>query len=211
MANTSVFCIAASRSQAETITDRLKAASFSNTDISVLFPDKGTTRDFAHEMHTKGPEGAAAGGVIGGALGWIAGIAALAIPGVGVFLAAGPVMVALSGAAVGAAVGGITGGLIGLGIPEIQAKCYEGKVKEGNILIAVHTENAEQIAQAKAIFTDAGALDICATCESSVPAGRQSNESTWQPSGPALMPTWPAQKPTTGLATIPFPAGKPED
>lgn len=210
MSNTSVFCIAASRNQAECITDRLKAASFSNTDISVLLPDKGTTRDFAHEMHTKGPEGTAAGGVIGGALGWIAGIAALAIPGIGPFIAAGPVMVALSGAAVGAAVGGITGGLIGLGIPEIQAKCYEGKVKEGNILIAVHTENAEQIAQAKDIFTDAGALDICATCESSVPPKSQPSGPAWQPSGPAAMPSWPALKPRTAHVPIPFPAAKAE-
>ncbi len=216
MSNTSVFCIAISRGQAETITDRLKAASFSNTDISVLFPDKGTTRDFAHEMHTKAPEGAAAGGVIGGALGWIAGIAALAIPGFGAFLAAGPVMVALSGAAVGAAVGGVTGGLIGLGIPEIQAKCYEGKVKAGNFLLAVHTENPVQIAQAKAIFTAAGAQDICATCESSVPGGAQAGGSdtsprSWEPSGPALMPTWPARKPPATHAPIPFSADKPEE
>lgn len=193
MSNTSVFCIATSRSQAENITDRLKAESFSGADISVLLPDKGTTRDFAHEMHTKAPEGAAAGGVIGGALGWIAGIGALAIPGVGPFIAAGPVMVALSGAAVGAAVGGITGGLIGFGIPEIQAKCYEGRLKEGNVLIAAHTENAEEIARAKSIFTDAGALDICATGESSVPTGSQPSERSPLPAGPAL---------------IPFPAGK---
>lgn len=193
MSNTSVFCIATSRSQAENITDRLKAASFSGTDISVLLPDKGTTRDFAHEMHTKAPEGAAAGGVIGGALGWIAGIAALAIPGVGPFIAAGPVMVALSGAAVGAAVGGITGGLIGFGIPEIQAKCYEGRLKEGNILMAVHTENALDIARAKDIFEQTGALDICATGESSVPTESQPGERSSPPTVPDL---------------IPFPAGK---
>ena len=193
MSNISVFCIATSHGQAEIITDQIRAASFSNADISVLFPDKGTTRDFAHEMHTKVPEGAAAGGVIGGALGWIAGIGALAVPGVGPFLAAGPVMVALSGAAVGAAVGGITGGLIGLGIPEIQAKCYEGRLKEGNILIAVHAENLAEIGQAKGIFTDAGALDICTTRESSVPMESQPGKHSLPPAGPAL---------------IPFPAGK---
>lgn len=141
MSKISVFCIATSRSQAGQIVDRLKDAEFSKNDLSVLFLDKGTTRDFAHAKNTKTPEGAVAGagtgGVIGGALGWIAGIGALAIPGVGPFITAGPIIAALSGAAVGAAVGGIAGGLIGLGIPEIEAKRYEGKVKAGNILISV--------------------------------------------------------------------------
>jgi hypothetical protein len=135
----------------------------------VLFPDRGTTRDFAHEKNTKAPEGAVTGGVIGGALGWIAGIGALAIPGVGPFIAAGPVMVALSGAAVGAAVGGIAGGLVGMGIPELEAKRFEGKVKAGNLLISVHTESADEITRAKEIFTKAGAHDICATNEASTP------------------------------------------
>jgi hypothetical protein len=169
MSKKSVFCIATSRHQADHIVDQLKNANFFNNDISVLFPDKGTTRDFAHETHTKAPEGAATGagtgGVLGGALGWVAGIGALAIPGVGPFIAAGPIMAALSGAAVGAAVGGIAGGLIGLGIPEIEAKRYEGKIKEGNILISVHTENSEEITRAKDIFTKAGAQDICSTGE----------------------------------------------
>lgn len=191
MPQTSVICIATSRRQAEKIGDQLKAAHFSSTDISVLFPDKGATRDFAHEMHTKAPEGAVAGGLVGGALGWVAGLAALAIPGVGAFLAAGPLLVALSGAAVGAAVGGIAGGLIGMGIPEIQAKCYEGKVKAGNILIAVHTENPLEIAQAKDIFAHAGAEDICWTGEAATPAD----------TSPPVKPGAPA--------LIPFPAGKP--
>jgi hypothetical protein len=177
MSKKSVFCIATSRSQAERIVDHLKSANFSNNDISVLFPDKGTTRDFAHEAHTKAPEGVATGagtgGVIGGALGWIAGIGALAIPGVGPFIAAGPIIAALSGAAVGATVGGIAGGLIGLGIPEIEAKRYEGKIKEGNLLISVHTENSEEIKRAKDIFTQAGAQDICTTGESSTPKERK--------------------------------------
>jgi hypothetical protein len=169
MSQKSVFCITTTRGHADRIVDQLKAASFSNNDISVLFPDRGTTRDFAHEKNTKAPEGAVTGGVIGGALGWIAGIGALAIPGVGPFIAAGPVMVALSGAAVGAAVGGIAGGLVGMGIPELEAKRFEGKVKAGNLLISVHTESADEITRAKEIFTKAGAHDICATNEASTP------------------------------------------
>src|SRR6187401_1817958 len=164
MSKKSVFCIATTRQQADRIVDQLKSANFSNNDISVLFPDKETSRDFAHEKNTKAPEGAAAGagtgGVIGGALGWIAGIGALAIPGVGPFIAAGPILAALSGAAVGAAAGGITGGLIGLGIPEMEAKRYEGKVRQGNLLIAVHTENSAEVKLAKEIFTRCGAQDI---------------------------------------------------
>jgi hypothetical protein len=173
MSKKSVFCIATSRDQAEQIVDQLKTSNFSNNDISVLFPDKGTSRDFAHEKNTKAPEGVATGagtgGVLGGALGWIAGIGALAIPGVGPFIAAGPIMAALSGAAIGAAAGGIAGGLIGLGIPEMEAKRYEGKVKEGNLLISVHTENSDEVKLAKEIFTRCGAQDICTTGEASTP------------------------------------------
>ena len=173
MSKKSVFCITTSRDQADRIVNRLKAADFSNNDISVLFPDKATSRDFAHEKNTKAPEGAIAGagtgGVVGGTLGWIVGIGALAIPGVGPFIAAGPIMAALSGAAIGAAAGGIAGGLIGLGIPELEAKRYEGKVKEGNILLSVHTENSAEITRAKEIFTTAGAQDICITGEASAP------------------------------------------
>src|ERR1017187_6101488 len=164
MSKKSVFCITTSREQADQIVDQLKTADFSNNDISVLFPDKGTTRDFAHEKNTKSPEGAVAGagtgGVIGGAFGWNAGIGALAIPGVGPFIAAGPIMAALSG---------IAGGLIGLGIPEIEAKRYEGNVKAGNLLISVHTEDSAEIPRAKDIFTRAGAQDICTTGEASTP------------------------------------------
>jgi len=175
MSKKSVICIATSREQAEDIVGALKSADFSNNDISVLFPDKSTTRDFAHEKNTKAPEGAVTGagtgGVLGGALGWLAGIGALAIPGVGPFIAAGPILAALSGAALGAAAGGIAGGLIGLGIPELEAKRYEGKVKQGNILISVHTEDSKEIARAKDIFTNAEAQDICTTGESSPPEG----------------------------------------
>jgi hypothetical protein len=173
MSKKSVFCISTSRPQAEQIVEQLKLADFSNNDISALFADKGTTHEFAHEKHTKAPEGAitgaGTGAVLGGALGWIAGIGALAIPGVGPFIAAGPIMAALSGVAVGAAVGGIAGGLIGLGIPELEAKRYEGEIRKGNILISVHAENSKQISQAKEIFKNAGAQDICVTGEASTP------------------------------------------
>lgn len=169
MASKSVFCIAKSDLQAESIVMDLKSAGFANNDISVLFPDKTGTRDFAHEQNTKAPEGAAAGagtgGVIGGALGWLAGIGALAIPGLGPFIAAGPIMAALSGAAVGAGVGGLTGALVGAGIPEYEAKRYEGKIRSGNILISVHADNGEQRRRAKDIFERAGAEDISDTGE----------------------------------------------
>jgi len=181
MSKKSVLCITSSREQAMIIVDRLKSANFSNNDISALFPDKDTTRDFAHEKNTKAPEGAMAGagsgGLLGGALGWLAGIGALAIPGVGPFIAAGPIVAALSGAAVGATVGGIAGGLIGLGIPEFEAKRYEGKVKAGNILLSVHTENGDEITRAKKIFEEAGAQDISVTGETA-PKGKVAATST---------------------------------
>ncbi len=156
---------------AERIVNDLKVAQFSNNDISVLFPDKETTRDFAHEKNTKAPEGAitgaGTGGVIGGAFGWITGVGSLVIPGLGVFIAAGPIVAALAGLAVGAAIGGIAGALIGLGIPEIEAKRYEGKINQGNLLVSVHTEDSDEIGQAKEIFKAAGAQDICSTGEAS--------------------------------------------
>ena len=182
MSNKSVFCIATTHHQADLIVDHLKNAQFSSSDISVLFPDKGATRDFAHEQNTKAPEGAitgvGTGGIVGGALGWIAGIGALAIPGVGPFIAAGPIIAALSGAALGATVGGITGGLIGMGIPELEAKVYEGKLNEGNILISVHTEESAEITKATHIFTHAGAQNICSTSESATPGGSKSAQPT---------------------------------
>lgn len=167
-----VFGIAKSEPQAIRIVNDLKAAGFSNNDISVLFPDKSGTRDFAHEQQTKAPEGAAAGagtgGVLGGALGWLVGIGTLAIPGLGPFVAAGPIMAALGGAAAGATLGGITGALIGMGIPEYEAKMYEGKIKQGNILIAVHSENSDERSRAKTIFDNAGAEGISSTSEARV-------------------------------------------
>ena len=181
MSKKSVFCIATSRQQAELMVDELKGANFSSGDISALFSDQGSAHDFAHEKHTKAPEstvaGVGTGGVIGGALGWIAGIGALAIPGVGPFIAAGPILAALSGAAIGATVGGITGGLIGLGIPELEAKIYEGKLQEGNILISVHTESSDEIARAKEIFDRAGAEDICTVSDSVTPGPSRGGKS----------------------------------
>jgi hypothetical protein len=167
----SVYCLAKSDLQAEAIVDRLRMSGFSNNAISVLFPDKSGTRDFAHEHHTKAPEGTTAGAgtgfVVGGALGWLAGIGAIAIPGLGPFIAAGPIMAALSGAAVGTAVGGMTGALIGLGIPEYEAKRFEGKIRGGNILISVHTDNAKERDLVKEIFESAGANDIATSGEAS--------------------------------------------
>src|SRR5271163_302591 len=164
MSKTSVICIATSEDQAINIVNRLKNANFSSNDISVLLPDKTGTKDFAHEQHTKAPEGATTGGitggVLGGALGWLVGIGALAIPGVGPFIAAGPIMAALAGAGVGADAGGLTGALVGMGIPEYEAKRYEGKVNDGNILMSVHTRDSEERDRAKEIFKNAGAEDI---------------------------------------------------
>jgi hypothetical protein len=167
-----VFGLVDNEYQAERVVEELRNAGFSNNDISVLFPDKTGTRDFAHEQHTKAPEGAATGaatgGVVGGVLGWLAGVGSLAIPGLGPFIAAGPIMAALAGAGAGAAAGGLTGALIGLGIPEYEAKLYEGKIKEGNILIAVHSENSEETKRAKQMFERAGAHDISYTEEEGV-------------------------------------------
>lgn len=164
MSHKSVYAIATSGPQAAQIVDNLTLAGFSPNDISVLFPDKDSTHEFSHEKNTKAPEGTvagvAAGGVLGGALGLLAGIGALAIPGVGPLIAAGPLMAALSGAAAGATVGGIAGALIGLGIPEIEAKRYETRVNEGNILISVHAVDGDEVDKAKKILSDAGAEDI---------------------------------------------------
>jgi len=168
-----VMCIVQRQDQAEAIVTQLHGAGFSSNDISVLFPNKRGSMDFAHEHNTKAPEGAVAGvgagGVVGGGLGLLAGIGALAIPGVGPLIAAGPLLAALSGAAAGATVGGIAGALVGMGIPEMEAKRYEGKVHGGNLLISVHSENSEQRKRAEEIFKAAGAQDISTAAESSVP------------------------------------------
>jgi hypothetical protein len=177
MARKSVFCIARSETQAGEIVSQLKAVGFTSDDISALLPDRTGSKDFAHEHHTKAPEGAVAGGstgaILGGALGWLAGIGILAIPGLGPLIAAGPVMAALSGVAVGAAFGGIAGALVGMGVPEFEAKRYEGKIREGNILISVHCENEEATRKTRQIFEQADAEDIATGSEAAVvqPAG----------------------------------------
>ena len=168
----SVFGILKNRQQAEEVIDNLKKAGFSSNDLSVLFPDTSGTRDFAHEQATKAPEGATTGGttgfVVGGVLGWLAGIGSLAIPGLGPFIAAGPIMAALSGAAVGTAIGGITGALIGMGIPEYEARRYEAKVKEGNVLLSVHAEDGTEADRAKEILKAAHAEDVASSGEAAV-------------------------------------------
>jgi hypothetical protein len=167
-----VVGLVASEPQAAAIVNNLTKAGFPSNDISVLFPDKEGTRDFAHEKNTKAPEGAAtgagAGGAIGGTLGLLAGIGALAIPGAGPFIAAGPIMAALSGAAAGAAVGGLTGALVGMGIPELEAKQYEGKIMDGNVLLSVHVDDTEQRRRAKDLLEKGGAKDVSAVGEQRV-------------------------------------------
>src|SRR5438477_4514399 len=164
--NTAVFGIYRDRTHVEQGVDTLVADGFRTEDISVLLPENVGTKDFAHEKNTKAPEGtttgATAGGVVGGTLGLLAGIGALAIPGLGPFIAAGPIMAALAGVGAGGAVGGLTGFLIGLGMPEYQAKRYEGRVKAGGILLSVHCDNSEWTGHAKDILKRTGAEDVSA-------------------------------------------------
>jgi hypothetical protein len=160
----SVIGIVHTREEAEVLVSDLESQGFPNRDVSVLFPDKAGTKDFAHDNSTKAPEGAVAGastgGLLGGTLGLLAGMGALAVPGVGPLIAAGPIMAALSGAAVGATVGGVTGALVGMGIPEYEAKMYEGKIRDGNILVAVHGEDGEKLKLAESLFKSSRATDI---------------------------------------------------
>jgi len=169
--NTAVFGIYPSYSAVEIGVDELRAAGFRNADISALFPENAGTRDFAHQKNTKAPEGATTGAgtgvVLGGAMGWLLGIGAIAIPGLGPFIAAGPIMAALAGAGVGGAVGGVTGALIGMGIPEYEAKRYEGRVKDGGILLSVHSDRSDSTKRAKEILKRTGAQDISSTGEAS--------------------------------------------
>lgn len=168
----SVFCICTTQGQASQAVKGLQSHGFADSEISVLLPDTGGTHDMGHVKATKAPEGtatgAATGGAAGGLLGLLAGIGALAIPGVGPFIAAGPIMAALSGAAIGATAGGVVGGLIGLGIPEIEAKRYEEKLKKGNYLISVHVANGEQEDRAKKVFKGVNAEDITTSSEAAV-------------------------------------------
>jgi hypothetical protein len=170
--NTAVFGIFRTEGEAERAVDQLLAAGFSNSDISALLPDNETTRAFAHEKHTKAPEGtttgAATGGIVGGTLGLLAGIGALAIPGVGPLIAAGPIMAALAGVGAGGAVGGLLGALVGMGIPEYEAKRFEGAVKNGGTLVSVHCDYADEISTAKRVLKEAGGQDIASSGEESV-------------------------------------------
>jgi len=168
--NSAAFGIFSDRSRVEAALDQLKREGYRNTDISVLFPENVGTKDFAHEKNTKAPEGATTGAgtgvVLGGALGWLVGIGALAIPGLGPFIAAGPIMAALAGAGVGGTVGGLVGALIGMGIPEYEAKRYEGRVKAGGILLSVHCDDSGWTKKAKEILENAGGEDVSSTGES---------------------------------------------
>jgi len=172
---TGVFGIYSTRVAVENATDSLIRAGFPAADISVLLPESlGGSRDMGTEKATKAPEGAAAGvttgAAIGGTLGVLAGIGLLAIPGLGPFIAAGPIMAGLAGLGVGGAVGGVTGALIGMGIPEFEAKRYEGRLQKGGILLSVHCDTSDEINRAKEVLKATGAEDIASTGESSVDA-----------------------------------------
>src|SRR2546425_3683461 len=169
--NTAVFVLYRDRASVEGAVDALRQEGFRNTDISVLFQENQGTKDFAHEKSTKAPEGTAtgatSGAVVGGTLGWLAGIGALAIPGLGPFIAAGPIVAALAGAGAGGVVGGITGALVGMGIPEYEAKRYEGRIKEGGILLSVHADDSKWVSKAKDILKRTGAEDVASSGEAS--------------------------------------------
>ena len=170
--NTAVFGIYRTSADAERAVDTLVSAGYSNADISVLMPDSQSSKEFAHEKNTKVPEGTTtgvvSGGAVGGTLGLLAGIGALAIPGVGPFIAAGPIMGALAGLGVGGAVGGLVGALVGMGIPEYEAKRYEGRVKDGGVLLSVHCDTSEEISRAKDLLKQTGADDIASAGEKAV-------------------------------------------
>jgi len=178
--NTAVFGIYRSSVEAEVAADALIAAGFPNSDISVLLPDVQSTREFAHEKNTKAPEGTTtgvvSGGAIGGTLGLLAGIGALAIPGLGPFIAAGPIMGTLAGLGAGGAVGGLVGALVGMGIPEFEAKRYEGRVKDGGVLLSVHTDSSEEVDRAKEVLKRTGAQDVSSTGEAGVGSDRSDRE-----------------------------------
>jgi hypothetical protein len=171
MKNTAAFGIYHTESDMEYAIEALRSEGFRNTDVSVLFPENKGNKDFAVAKATKAPEGTATGAttgaVLGGALGWLAGIGMLAIPGIGPLVAAGPIMAALAGVGIGGSIGGLTGALIGFGVPEYEAKRYEGRVKEGGILLSVHCDDADWTKKAKDILTRTGATDVASTSEAS--------------------------------------------
>lgn len=171
MKNRSVYGIYHDRGRVEAAVDRFISAGFRAEDISVLLPENVGTKDFAHEKHTKMPEGTAtgatAGGVVGGTLGLLAGIGALAIPGLGPFIAAGPIVGALAGLGAGGVVGGLVGALVGMGVPEYEAKRYEGRIREGGILMSVHCDNSDWVDRAEELMKQTGAEDISSSGEAS--------------------------------------------
>jgi hypothetical protein len=170
--NTAVFGIFSTPANAEIAVDKLVASGYMEEDVSVLMADTDATREFAHEKNTKAPEGTAVGattgGVIGGALGLLAGVGSFAIPGIGPLIAAGPIVAGLAGLGAGGVVGGVVGALVGMGIPEYEAKRYEGHVKNGGVLLSVHCDTAGEITRAKEILKSLGAQDIASTGEASV-------------------------------------------
>ncbi len=167
--NIAAFGLYRHQSGVEEGVEALKAAGFRNTDISVLLPENVGTKDLAHEKNTKAPEGAAAGvsggAVLGGALGWLVGIGALAIPGIGPFLAAGPIVAALAGMGAVGALGGVTGALVGAGMPEYEAKRYEGHIKSGGILLSVHCDDGHWAKRAVEVLKNTGAEDVATSAE----------------------------------------------
>src|ERR1700759_2116787 len=180
--NTSAFGIYPTRASLESGVDALKQANFRNADISVLFPDNEGSKEFAHEKNTKAPEGATTGattgGLLGGGLGWLVGIGGLAIPGVGPFIAAGPIVAALAGAGVGGALGGLTGALVGSGIPEYEAKRYEGRIKEGGTLLSVHCDSSDWVKKAKDLLKETGAEDVASSGEASADYAKSDKPAT---------------------------------
>ena len=180
--NTAAFAIFPSRTEAELAVNELTAAGFSSQDVSVLMADKSGTRDFATEKNTKAPEGtttgAGVGGAVGGTLGLLAGIGAIAIPGVGPLIAAGPIMATLAGLGVGGAVGGVVGALIGMGIPEYEAKRYAGRLKDGGILLSVHCDSSEEVSRAKDILKRLGGDEVASSGEKSVSSHTAGSETT---------------------------------
>ena len=175
MSNTAVYGIFKEREQVETAGEALLRRQFREADISVLFPQNEGSKDFAHKKHSKAPEGAVSGGgsgaIVGGALGWLAGIGALAIPGVGPLVAAGPILSMLAGVGAGGLAGGFIGALIGVGIPEYEAKRYEGRIKQGGILMSVHCDNPDWVKKARQVLRDAGAVDIASASEANADYG----------------------------------------
>ena|SRR5579872_1763788 len=167
--NTAVFGIFKTNAELAEAVDRLRLEGFRNADVSVLYPENSGTKDLSVEKQTKAPEGlstgAVSGALIGGTLGWLTGIGALAIPGVGPFIAAGPIVTALAAAGAAGTVGGILGGLVGLGIPEYEAKRYEGLIRKGSLLLSVHCDDSEWTSKAKVILKEQGAQDISSTSE----------------------------------------------